>query len=223
MGIRCLLRSLISAIMIGFLFLLTISPKESSALDVQIDTEKRTWRNANFWCQLLGSNESGLFFELSDTFTNHVPEDGREYWIAAIKKTTAPFKFDRCISITNERKTYLHKTNQPVYDCYNFCNGSRFALSSRQCVCIDFLQTKVTISRCYNTLFNNTQMDFYSEKAFLELQTGQFRSQANGTGDCAAVILIPGKSVGLHEFLPCSTKLPCVYIYFDNALTSNSQ
>ncbi|XP_062603727.1 uncharacterized protein LOC134265524, partial [Saccostrea cucullata] len=79
---------------------------------------------------------------------------------------------------------------------------------SDQCACTSTVQENDAV--CDNRLFMNTQMDFYSATGYLEYTTlGATNLKVNGTGDCAAVILVNGTNIGLmHEFLPCDKQLP---------------
>ncbi|XP_062587404.1 uncharacterized protein LOC134249052 isoform X2 [Saccostrea cucullata] len=98
---------------------------------INADNKERTWSDANSECNLLGSHESGIFSEISAIYQDQVPTDGKMYWIAAIKKTTIPFRFNKCRSSVdvNTGIFNIQGTRRPVYDCFNNCSGDFFALS----------------------------------------------------------------------------------------------
>ncbi|XP_061174970.1 uncharacterized protein LOC133184122 isoform X2 [Saccostrea echinata] len=189
---------------------------------ISINTEG-TWSDANLSCRLLGSNESGLF-ELSDEYAALVPSDGNMYWIAAIKKTTKPFKFDQCVSIDNF-DDFNRKPLQDTYGCYEFCTGLLFAISSSQCVCTTSESNARNPLGCTDQILRKkeTQMDLYIDRGFLEYSKIDTDS-IQGEGDCAAVILKNGGGPGLtHEFLPCNTELPSICTGQQDTLKTESK
>ncbi|XP_062587399.1 uncharacterized protein LOC134249052 isoform X1 [Saccostrea cucullata] len=145
---------------------------------INADNKERTWSDANSECNLLGSHESGIFSEISAIYQDQVPTDGKMYWIAAIKKTTIPFRFNKCRSSVdvNTGIFNIQGTRRPVYDCFNNCSGDFFALSSSKCACtlISIGKTEV----CNYKLFEGTKMDFYSESNYLEYRKGSVQGMS---------------------------------------------